>query len=157
MGLDGYAATISDGRGTFLEWFRQDAVAAAIGHPLNLLQANASVSGAGVIRGIHFADVPPSQAKYVTCVYGAVLDVVVDIRIGSPTFGSWASMPLNDADRRAVYVAEGLGTRSCRWLLGRLSSTYVRRLMQRIASTPSMPSTIVSASTGRWSGGTERG
>jgi len=98
-----------DARGTFLEWFRQDTLAAAIGHPLNLLQANASVSAAGVIRGIHFADVPPSQAKYVTCVYGAVLDVVVDIRIGSPTFGRWASVLLDDADRRAVYVGEGLG------------------------------------------------
>jgi dTDP-4-dehydrorhamnose 3,5-epimerase len=58
---------------------------------------------------VHYADVPPSQAKYVTCLRGAVLDVVVDIRVGSPTFGSWDLVRLDDIDRRAVYIAEGLG------------------------------------------------
>ena len=61
------------------------------------------------MRGIHFADVPPSQAKYVTCPSGALLDVVVDIRVGSPTFGQWDSVLLDEKDRRAVYVSEGLG------------------------------------------------
>jgi dTDP-4-dehydrorhamnose 3,5-epimerase len=61
------------------------------------------------LRGIHFADVPPSQAKYVTCPKGAVLDVIVDIRVGSPTFGQWDSVLLDDVDRRAVYLSEGLG------------------------------------------------
>lgn len=81
----------------------------ATGHALNLAQANCSVSARGVVRGIHFADVPPSQAKYVTCVNGAVLDVVIDIRVGSPTYGQWDSVLLDDETHRAVYIAEGLG------------------------------------------------
>lgn len=98
-----------DDRGVFLEWFKEDGFADAIGHPLRLAQANTSVSSRGVVRGIHFAQVPPSQAKYVTCLSGAVLDVVVDIRVGSPGFGTWEAVTLDDVDRRAVYIAEGLG------------------------------------------------
>src|SRR3954471_5349458 len=101
-----------DDRGTFLEWFRSADLEGA-GHPFRLAQANASVSRAGVVRGIHFAEVPPGQAKYVTCVRGAVLDVVVDLRLGSPTFGSWDAVRLDDVDRRALYVAEGLGHGFC--------------------------------------------
>jgi dTDP-4-dehydrorhamnose 3,5-epimerase len=102
-----------DSRGTFLEWYRFDALAAAVGHPLDLAQANLSTSARDVVRGIHFADLPPGQAKYVTCVAGAVLDVVVDIRVGSPTFGAWEAVPLDGEDRRAVYLAEGLGHGFC--------------------------------------------
>jgi dTDP-4-dehydrorhamnose 3,5-epimerase len=98
-----------DPRGRFLEWFKAESFGQALGHPLELAQANLSVSAAGVLRGIHFADVPPGQAKYVTCVAGAVLDVVVDIRVGSPTFGRWDSVLLDDVDRRAIYLGEGLG------------------------------------------------
>lgn len=98
-----------DPRGVFLEWFRSGPFVEAVGHPLDLQQANCSVSAAGVLRGIHFADVPPGQAKYVTCAKGAVLDVVVDIRVGSPTFGQWDSVLLDDTDRRAIYLGEGLG------------------------------------------------
>lgn len=71
-------------------------------------QVNCSVSSAGVLRGLHFAQLPPSQAKYVTCVSGSVFDVVVDIREGSPTFGRWDSVLLDDQDRRTIYVSEGL-------------------------------------------------
>src|SRR5664280_2835207 len=77
-----------DPRGVFFEYFQGAALAEATGHRFDLRQANCSVSAAGVLRGIHFADVPPGQAKYVTCAKGAVMDVVVDIRVGSPTFGS---------------------------------------------------------------------
>ena len=98
-----------DDRGVFVEWFKEEPFAKAVGHPLDLRQANISVSAKGSVRGIHFADVPPSQAKYVTCPSGAVLDVVVDIRVGSPTFGQWDSVLLDDKDRRAIYVSEGLG------------------------------------------------
>ena len=98
-----------DDRGVFFEWYRFDALADAIGHPLSLRQGNGSVSRKGVVRGIHFADVPPSQAKYVTVAHGAVLDFVVDIRVGSPTFGQWDSVVLDTVDRRAIYIAEGLG------------------------------------------------
>jgi dTDP-4-dehydrorhamnose 3,5-epimerase len=99
----------ADERGAFLESYRADVLADTISYPLNLKQGNTSISRRGVIRGIHFADVPPSQAKYVTCLRGSALDVVLDIRVGSPTFGRWDTVLLDDVDRRAVYVAEGLG------------------------------------------------
>lgn len=99
----------ADDRGCFLEWFRAEEIARDLGHQLDIAQANCSVSRRGVIRGIHFADVPPGQAKYVTCASGAVLDVVVDLRVGSPTFGRWQAVKLDHADRHALYLAEGLG------------------------------------------------
>jgi dTDP-4-dehydrorhamnose 3,5-epimerase len=102
-----------DPRGLFTEFYRYDKLAEAVGHPLRLAQGNLSVSGCGVVRGIHFADVPPSQAKYVQCVRGAVLDVIVDLRVGSPTFGRWEGVRLDDVDRHAVYLAEGLGHGFC--------------------------------------------
>jgi dTDP-4-dehydrorhamnose 3,5-epimerase len=101
--------TFGDERGLFLEWFKAESVSAAIGHPFPLVQANHSVSRAGVVRGIHYAQVPPSQAKYVYCPQGAALDVIVDIRVGSPTFGAWDAVRLDAVDRRAVYISEGLG------------------------------------------------
>ncbi|UOE44481.1 dTDP-4-dehydrorhamnose 3,5-epimerase family protein [Agromyces larvae] len=109
---DSYEVTpkqFGDDRGVFLEWYRFDRLEETIGHPLKLAQANTSASKRGVVRGIHFADVPPSQAKYVTATHGAVLDFVIDIRTGSPTFGQWDSVLLDDIDRRAIYIAEGLG------------------------------------------------
>lgn len=98
-----------DDRGVFLEWYRHDLLEEAVGHSLDLRQANTSVSKKGVVRGVHFADIPPGQAKYVTAMYGAVLDFVVDIRVGSPTFGHWDSVLLDGEDRRAIYLGEGLG------------------------------------------------
>lgn len=98
-----------DDRGVFLEWYRFDTLGAVVGHALDLRQANASVSAKGVVRGIHFADVPRGQAKYVTVATGAIIDFVIDIRVGSPTFGLWDSVLLDDVDRKAVYLAEGLG------------------------------------------------
>ena len=102
-----------DPRGLFTEWYRHDRLAELVGHPLRLAQANMSVSARGVVRGVHFADVPPGQAKYVTCVRGAVLDVLVDLRVGSPAFGRWEGVRLDDVDRRAVYVPEGFGHGFC--------------------------------------------
>lgn len=98
-----------DSRGLFLEAFKGPILSEAIGHDFNLAQVNLSVSSAGSLRGVHFADVPPGQAKYVTCPVGAVLDVIVDIRVGSPTFGTYDTVLLDDVDRRAVYLSEGLG------------------------------------------------
>jgi dTDP-4-dehydrorhamnose 3,5-epimerase len=98
-----------DDRGVFLECYRFDLLAEALGYSLDLRQANCSVSAAGVLRGIHSATLPPGQAKYVTCAQGAVLDVIVDIRAGSPTFGQWDSVQLDDRDRKAIYISEGLG------------------------------------------------
>jgi dTDP-4-dehydrorhamnose 3,5-epimerase len=98
-----------DDRGVFLEWFRSDRFVETTGHRFTIAQANCSVSAAGAVRGIHFAQLPPSQAKYVTCPSGAILDVVVDIRVGSPTFGEWDAVQLDDEERKALYLAEGLG------------------------------------------------
>src|SRR5271170_4270885 len=98
-----------DERGYFLEWFRARELSESLGYWPETAQANCSVSRRGVIRGIHFASVPPGQAKYVTCVSGAVLDVVVDLRVGSPSFGRWEAVRLDDDSRRAVFLAEGLG------------------------------------------------
>lgn len=98
----------ADSRGVFFEWFTDHEFAALAGHRFDLRQANCSVSSAGVLRGLHFAQLPPSQAKYVTCVAGAVFDVVVDIRVGSPTFGRWDAVLLDSRDHRSVYISEGL-------------------------------------------------
>lgn len=102
-----------DDRGVFLEAFKADVLSAAIGHPFTLKQMNVSVSSAGTVRGIHFADVPVGQAKYVQCFSGAILDVVVDIRVGSPTFGQWDAVELNSTLRKALYISEGLGHAFC--------------------------------------------
>jgi len=102
-----------DERGVFLESFRGDLLAEHVGHRLDVVQTNVSVSARGTVRGIHFADVPPSQAKYVTCLSGSLIDYVVDLRVGSPTFGQWDSVLLDTTDRRAVYLAEGLGHAFC--------------------------------------------
>jgi dTDP-4-dehydrorhamnose 3,5-epimerase len=98
-----------DDRGVFLEAFRGAEFSADLGYRLDVAQVNTSVSRRGVIRGIHYADVPPGQAKYVTCVAGAILDVVVDLRAGSPTFGSWETVRLDAEGRKALFLAEGLG------------------------------------------------
>ena len=102
-----------DDRGLFLESFRGDRLAKAVGHRMNIIQTNVSVSSRGTIRGVHFADVPPSQAKYVTAMTGSFIDFVIDIRVGSPTFGRWDSVLLDTVDRRAIYLAEGLGHVIC--------------------------------------------
>lgn len=98
-----------DDRGSFAEAFRGAEFAADLGYRFEVAQANCSVSRRGVIRGIHFSDVPPGQAKFVTCASGSVLDVAVDLREGSSTFGEWEAVRLDGARRNAVFLAEGLG------------------------------------------------
>ncbi len=100
---------LGDDRGMFCESFKASEFEKATGRPLDLRQVNTSVSAAGVLRGIHYTDDPPGQAKYVTCVRGAFLDVVVDLRPASPTYGRWDSVLLDDVDRRSVFLSEGLG------------------------------------------------
>jgi len=99
----------SDERGAFLEWFRADRLAETLGRQVPIVQANTSVSARGVVRGIHFADVPLGQAKYVTVTRGAIVDYVVDLRVGSPTFGQWQGVELSADNRHALFLAEGLG------------------------------------------------
>ena len=103
----------TDDRGVFLESFKESVLTDTVGHSFDLKQMNISVSHKGTVRGIHFADVPPGQAKYVQCFYGAILDVVVDIRVGSPTFGKWEAVELDAVTRKGLYVAEGLGHAFC--------------------------------------------
>ncbi len=102
-----------DDRGVFLESFKQNVLTETIGHPLDLQQMNLSVSKRDTVRGVHFAQVGPGQAKYVQCFSGRILDVVVDIRVGSPTFGQWDAIELDDQTRTSVYIAEGLGHAFC--------------------------------------------
>lgn len=102
-----------DDRGLFLESFTQRSFQAATGFPLEIQQTNVSTSCQGTIRGIHFADVPPGQAKYILCYAGRILDVVVDLRVGSSTFGCWDSVELDSNSMRALYVGEGLGHAFC--------------------------------------------
>jgi dTDP-4-dehydrorhamnose 3,5-epimerase len=109
-GAWGFAPRIfRDSRGSFLEWYRSAELDKILGYQPEIAQANCSVSRRGVIRGIHFADLPPGQAKYVTCVSGAITDIVVDIRVGSPSYGHGEAVRLDDTERNAVFLAEGLG------------------------------------------------
>jgi 5-epimerase len=101
--------TFPDDRGMFVSPYQSDALFEAIGHRMEVAQTNHSVSRRGTIRGVHFSDVPPSQSKYVYCPRGALLDVVIDIRVDSPTFGLWDAVRLDPVDCRAVYVPEGVG------------------------------------------------
>lgn len=100
--------TFPDSRGVFVSPFQGDVFAEAVGHRLTVAQTNHSRSRRGTIRGLHFSDVPPGQAKYVYCPQGALLDFVVDVRVGSPTYGVWDAVRLDTADFRAVYVPEGV-------------------------------------------------
>jgi len=102
-----------DDRGAFHEWFKAGVFKEVVGHDLTLSQANLSVSSQGTVRGIHYAQVPVGQAKYVKCVSGSVLDVIVDIRVGSPTFGQHVAVELSPANNKSLYLSEGLGHAFC--------------------------------------------
>lgn len=101
--------SFADQRGLFVAPFQAAPFEQATGQQLPVAQVNQSVSARGVIRGIHFADVPPGQAKFVSCAQGAALDIVVDLRAGSPTFGQHQVVELDTQTYRGVYLAEGLG------------------------------------------------
>ena len=98
-----------DERGTFVSPLLGDEFAEAVGHRLTVAQTNVNQSARDVLRGIHFTTVPPGQAKYVCCVRGSALDAVVDLRVGSPTFGAWDSVELDTDSGRAVYLPVGVG------------------------------------------------
>ncbi|AXB48731.1 dTDP-4-dehydrorhamnose 3,5-epimerase family protein [Amycolatopsis albispora] len=98
-----------DHRGAFAAPFQEEPFRETVGHPLGLAQTNYSESRRGTIRGIHFADTPPGQAKYIWCPRGSLLDVMVDLRVGSPTFGHWDAVHLDAETVRAVYLPEGIG------------------------------------------------
>jgi NDP-hexose 3,5-(Or5-) epimerase len=100
---------ITDVRGAFFESLRTDELERVLGHPFAVRQINYSVSRRNTLRGIHSVTSPPGQAKYVSCVRGALRDFVVDLRVGSPAFGRYDSNVLDAESGRAVYVPEGVG------------------------------------------------
>lgn len=99
----------SDSRGFFVERFKQSIFSSNTGRLFSFDQVNTSISNRGVVRGIHYADTPPGQAKYVSCMYGRAVDFIVDIREGSPTFGCYESVVLDSTDCNSVFLSEGLG------------------------------------------------
>jgi dTDP-4-dehydrorhamnose 3,5-epimerase len=100
-----------DARGFFAETFREDAWARA-GAQARFVQDNHSRSRRGTLRGMHF-QTAPGQAKLVRCARGGVLDVVVDIRRGSPTFGRWEAVELDDDNMRQAFIPVGFAHGFC--------------------------------------------
>ena len=100
--------TFPDERGLFREWFRQEEIdETAPG--FKPMQANNSISKKGVIRGIHYSLAPRGQAKLVACASGDITDVLVDLRIGSPTYKKIVEITLTPENGRTVFIASGVG------------------------------------------------
>jgi dTDP-4-dehydrorhamnose 3,5-epimerase len=97
-----------DNRGFFYESFRAEEFPKLIGRNFDIKQTNTSSSSKGSVRGIHYALVPPSQAKLVQCQRGSIKDYVIDIRIGSSTFGQFEEIALDEKSASAVFIEEGL-------------------------------------------------
>ena len=97
-----------DVRGFFYESFRNEIAKKYFGREFNIKQSNTSVSKKGSVRGIHYALVPPSQAKYVQCQQGSIIDYVIDIRVGSPTFSQFVEVELSATNPQAIFIEEGL-------------------------------------------------
>ena len=100
-----------DSRGYFFESFSQrefdEKVTPILGHSINFVQDNESMSSYGVLRGLHYQRMPYTQSKLVRCVKGAVLDVAVDIRKGSPTFGQHVAVELTEDNHRQFFIPKG--------------------------------------------------
>ncbi|GGX37440.1 dTDP-4-dehydrorhamnose 3,5-epimerase [Streptomyces malachitofuscus] len=99
---------LRDERGSFYESFRHDRLAEELGRPVPVAQVNYSVSRRSTLRGLHGTLLPPGQAKVVCVVRGAVLDIVVDLRVGSPTWGVHEANWLSAESGDTLFVAEGL-------------------------------------------------
>ena len=101
----------NDARGYFFESFSQrefdEKVKPILGHTIRFVQDNESMSSYGVMRGLHFQRPPFTQSKLVRCVKGAVLDVAVDIRKGSPTFGQHVAVELTEDNHRQLFISKG--------------------------------------------------
>jgi dTDP-4-dehydrorhamnose 3,5-epimerase len=96
-----------DVRGYFTENFRQDLLQQAVGFPVHFIQENESRSSKGVLRGLHFQLPPYAQSKLVWVIEGSVLDVVVDVRAGSPTYGQYLSVELSAENRNQIWIPRG--------------------------------------------------
>lgn len=99
----------TDNRGQFAECYREDVLTELLGRTFRIVQTNYSISHANVVRGVHSAKVPPGQAKIVSCLRGAVLDLSIDLRVGSPTFGQHTAVHLDAGTPTAVLLGEGIG------------------------------------------------
>lgn len=97
----------SDSRGYFFESFSRRDFEAAAGRPVDFVQDNESCSQRGVIRGLHFQRPPYAQAKLVRCVSGRVLDVALDIRRSSPTFGRYFAIELSADNKLSLFIPRG--------------------------------------------------
>ena len=95
-----------DARGYFFESYNKNVFEQA-GLPTNFVQDNQSLSQKGVLRGLHFQNNPHAQGKLVRVITGAVFDVAVDIRKGSPTYGQWFGIELNEKNKWMMYIPEG--------------------------------------------------
>jgi epimerase EvaD len=108
--LEFMPAAFPDERGYFVSPFQEDVFWEAAGKPLfPVTQTNMSMSRRSVVRGVHFTTTPPGNAKYVHCSRGRVIDVVVDIRVGSPTFGRWDAVLMDQESFRCCYFPVGVG------------------------------------------------
>ncbi|OUR68888.1 dTDP-4-dehydrorhamnose 3,5-epimerase [Cycloclasticus sp. 46_83_sub15_T18] len=96
-----------DDRGYFVETFRQDLFEAAVGHRVDFVQDNESKSSKGVLRGLHFQLAPYAQSKLVRVIEGSVLDVAVDIRQGSDTYGQYVAVELTAENKKQMFVPRG--------------------------------------------------
>ena len=96
-----------DDRGYFTETFREDLLENAIGHKIHFVQDNESKSSFGVLRGLHYQLPPYSQTKLARVIQGSVLDVAVDIRRGSPTFGQYIAVELSEENKKQLFVPRG--------------------------------------------------
>lgn len=99
----------TDERGQFEEKFKLSLVETELGRSFSVVQVNQSLSNKGVIRGVHYTEGLPGQAKYVSCPKGSIWDVVVDLRPGSETFGEWDAIELSEENGLSVFISEGLG------------------------------------------------
>ena len=97
----------SDERGYFVETFRQDRVENVLGYKVHFIQDNESKSCKGVLRGLHFQLAPYAQSKLIRVIEGAVLDVAVDIRKGSPTFGQHVAVELSGDNKKQMFIPRG--------------------------------------------------
>ena len=98
---------LGDNRGYFLETFRQDLFEEAIGYQVNFIQDNESKSTKGVLRGLHYQLPPYTQAKLVRVIKGSVLDIAVDIRKSSPTFGQHVAVELTSDNKHQLFLPHG--------------------------------------------------
>lgn len=96
-----------DSRGYFIETFRQDKLEAFLGYKINFCQDNESKSSRGVLRGLHYQLPPAAQTKLVRVMQGKVLDIAVDIREGSPTFGKYVAVELSAENKKQILVPRG--------------------------------------------------